>query len=218
MPPHSGARNPARPRRTVQRDRQAAAQRSVLMTTGEFGPEDAERLVQLGFARELVTFIAVQPLVNPWFFPARRVFHGIGLALLFAYLGSITVGPIFLLEPLGPVCGPRTGLGILIICAAAALVIGAAIGTAFMLSAPAEVHTFVGAAKVRRAARSDNPAALDRLGRWARRYGDQRIPDFLTKISLEENKWGDAVALAACGLALALLSGLFPLCQSWPAP
>jgi len=35
------------------------------MKTGEFGPEDAERLVQLGFARELVTFIAVQPLVNP---------------------------------------------------------------------------------------------------------------------------------------------------------
>ncbi|WP_323760916.1 hypothetical protein [Maricaulis sp.] len=214
MQPRSRANKPVRPVRTAQRDRQAAAQRSILLTTGEFGPDGAKRLYQLGFTREFVAYIAAQPLVNPWFFPARRVFHGIGIALLFTYLASITIGQALLFERLQPVCGPRTPLSIMLICLAAALIIGSAIGTVLMLKAPAEVHTFVGAAKIRRAANRGSPAALARLGRWVQRHGDRHIPEFLARISQEENKWGDTLALSACGLALALLISLIPFCQA----
>jgi len=170
-------------------------------------------MYERGFTRELVEYIAAQPLVNPWFFPARRVFHGIGIALLFSYMASISIGQVLLFERLQPVCGARTPLSILLICVAAALVVGSAIGTLFMLRAPADVHTFVGSAKIRRAASQGSPAALARLDRWVARYGDQPIPLFLASISEEENKWGDAVTLTACGLALALLASLIPFCQ-----
>ncbi|WP_304074088.1 hypothetical protein [Maricaulis maris] len=196
----------------VRRDRQAATLLSIANTSGEFGPQASDHLQAMGFHPTFVAFIAAQPRVNPFFFPARRVFHGIGLALAFAYLASITLGQIFIRPSLQSICGAQTPLGVILICFAIALFVGAAIGTAFMLSAPADVHVYVGAEKIRRAALSTSHKADIRLRRWLERHGRCSAAEFLKRISQEENRWGDALAFGACALAMFLLIALFPLC------
>lgn len=202
-----------RRRLRILRDRQRDTRVSVALTTGTFGPEAATRMRELGFNADFIAFIARQPLVNPFFHPARRVFHGIGASAAFAYFAAWIGGPLFLADKLEPICGRNTGLSILIVCGAGALFLGAAMGMVLMLAAPREVHVYVGAEKLRNAATAWETGGQRQLSSWLKVHGSKSPLDFLAAVSEQNNKWGDLTALIACGAGSLLLAGLYSLCS-----
>ena len=188
------------------RTRQQEAVRLTQFHRAEFGPNEAQFLLDSNISIHTVRWVARLPDPNPFFDPPRRMIHGLVVFLIigfyFAFIGGGLLGLSGAAERL---CPAAPGMAFLGGIGAIALLMGSIIGGIWMMSTPEPFFILLGAKRIRQFAAL---SSHERQKRW-KTYFPDKLPelasDWLLQIGERDLRRGYAVFAVANLIAIVLI-------------